>query len=145
MQRRGFENDEGTFLLDLVKIALGVFIGGLAAMFTYEGITAWRLEQAAKKIAADLQREAQALQAQERQRALQRDAARREDAERAALQRAADEAVAREMRALKERKEAAWQRFFRPSEPCRIDSATLPCANEHMAARKRFEATYVDR
>ncbi len=63
MQRRGFENDEGTFLLDLFKIAMGVFIGGLAAMFTYEAITAWRLEQAAKKFAQDLQHEAQAMQA----------------------------------------------------------------------------------
>ena len=145
MQRRGFENDEGTFLLDLFKIALGVFIGGLAAMFTYEAITAWRLEQAAKKITADLQRETQALQARERQQALQRDEARRDELARAAQQRAEDEAMAREIRERRERKEAAWQRFFRPSEPCRMDSATLPCANEHMAARKRFEATYVDR
>ncbi len=145
MQRRGFENDEGTFLLDLFKIAMGVFIGGLAAMFTYEAITAWRLEQAAKKFAQDLQHEAQAMQARQSQQAQQREQARKEEFERAAQQRSADEAMAREIRERRERKEAAWQRFFRPSDLCRIDSATLPCANEYMAARKRFDATYVDR
>jgi len=145
MQRRGFQSDEGTFLADLCKIAVGVFIGGLAAMFAYEGITAWRLEQAAKRATAELQRQAQQLQIQQHQQAQQREDAVRQESARAAAERAANEDVARLIRERRERKEAAWQRFFQPSSACRIDSATLPCANEHMAARKRFEAGYVDR
>ncbi|WP_311223464.1 MULTISPECIES: hypothetical protein [unclassified Acidovorax] len=145
MQRRGFENDEGTFLLDLVKIAMGVFIGGLAAMFAYEAITAWRVEQAAKRAVAELQRETDRIRSQERQRAQQAEQAKREEAERTAQQRVADEQASRALRERRERKEAAWQRFYQQSDSCRHDSATAPCANEYMAARKRFEASYIDR
>ena len=84
MERRGFQNDEGTFLLDLVKIALGVFIGGLAAMFAYEGITAWRVEQALIKEANKVkqaQRKADEREAKEQADREQRSAERRQQAQ----------------------------------------------------------------
>jgi len=52
MSRRPFQPDDedtGTFLVDVLKIALGVFFGGLAAAFTYEAILAYRAEEAIRK------------------------------------------------------------------------------------------------
>ncbi|MES2610156.1 MAG: hypothetical protein V4679_07940 [Pseudomonadota bacterium] len=44
-----------------------------------------------------------------------------------------------------QRRADAWARYFQPSPVCRADPATGPCADAHLAARKRFDAQYVDR
>ena len=44
-----------------------------------------------------------------------------------------------------QRRADAWARFFQPSPVCRADPTTRPCADAHLAARKRFDAQYVDR
>lgn len=137
--------DEGTFFLDIVKIALGVFIGSLAAVFTYEGIVAWRIEQAARKAVAEIERQTQKANAEEnRRRALQEEA--RVRAEQQAEQRRAALAMGERLqREQRDRKESAWKKFYQPSQLCQVDSSTVPCANEYMAAKRRFEASYVDR
>ena len=43
------------------------------------------------------------------------------------------------------RKAVAWSQYFQPSAACKLDSGLAQCANEHIAAKKRFEASYVDR
>lgn len=144
MERRGFQNDDGTFLLDLVKIALGVFIGGLAAMFAYEGITAWRVEQALIKEANKVkqaQRKADEREAKEQADREQRSAERRQQAQ---AQHDAYQASQALQRARAQRKESAWAAFYQPSQACTLDPTTASCANEFISARKRFEAQYKD-
>lgn len=140
-RRRRDVEDEGTFLMGILQIFLGVFFGSLAAVFTYEGIVAWRLEQAAKKAVEEINRANAEVAQQERQR----EALRREREREAAARQSALDMAARLQKERDERKELAWKKYFKPSPSCQLDSGTAACANEYMAARKRFEATYVDR
>lgn len=144
MKQRQF-TPESSYFSGVLKIALGVFIGALAALLAYEGITALRVEVAMRNAAAEVQRSADAARARTR---AQLDAKRSRDAEEASRAEALERAksLAARLAAEREQRRAdAWERFYQPSEPCRLDSATLACANEHMAARKRFDAQYVDR
>lgn len=145
MERRVFQNEESTFLLDIVKTSLGVFIGGLAAMFAYEGISAMRLEYAAKRLVQQAQQQektarAELVRQQQQQQKIQQE---REEEQQAT--RRADQLAQRLERERRLRKEAAWRVFYQPSAPCRDDPVTAVCANEHIAAKRRFEAQYVDR
>jgi hypothetical protein len=146
MYRRTFQDqDEGSFLLDILKIFIGVFLGSLAAVFTYEAIVEWRVEQAAKKAASELQRQLNKTNADmERQRKAQEQARARAEEE-VARRRSALALADRLEKERKVRKETAWGQFYKPSPSCQVDSGTHACANEYMAARKRFEASYVDR
>ena len=145
MERRGFQNEENTFLLGVVKTSLGVFIGGLAAMFAYEGISAMRLEYAAKRLVQQAQQQektarAELVRQQQQQQKIQQE---REEEQQAT--RRADQLAQRLERERRLRKDAAWRVFYQPSAPCRDDPVTAACANEHIAAKRRFEAQYVDR
>lgn len=147
MERRPFNyNDhEGAFFTGMLQIALGVFIGALAALFAYEGISAYRMklaaQDAAKEMKAAVDRQ-NAAAAQARNRLEQQRQQAQEQEER---QRQAQQAMIAEHRERQARKDAAFQRFYKPSSACQADPATVPCANEYMQAKKRFEDTYVDR
>ena len=52
-RRQQTESDWG-FLGDVAKIALGVFIGRMAAIFVYKGVLAWRAEQTARQLVQEL-------------------------------------------------------------------------------------------
>lgn len=52
-RRQQTESDWG-FLGDVAKIALGVFIGSMAAIFAYEGVLAWRGVVAQMPVAAEV-------------------------------------------------------------------------------------------
>lgn len=152
MERRRFQNEEDTFLLDVVKTSLGVFIGGLAAMFAYDGISAMRLEYAAKQLMQQAQQQEKAARAelvrqqqqQQKTQQQQQKIQQEREEERQALRRA-NQLAQRLERERQLRKEAAWRVFYQPSAPCRDDPVTAACANEHIAAKRRFEAQYVDR
>ena len=60
-------------------------------------------------------------------------------------QRQAQQAMIAGHRARQARKDAAFQGFYKLSSACQADPATVPCANEYMQAKKRFEDTYTDR
>lgn len=147
MERRPFNyNDhEGAFFTGMLQIALGVFIGALAALFAYEGISAYRMklaaQDAAKEMKAAVDRQ-NAAAAQARNRLEQQRQQAQEQEER---QRQAQQAMIAEHRERQARKDAAFQRFYKPSSACQADPATVPCANEYMQAKKRFEDNYVDR
>jgi len=119
-----------------------VFIGALAAAFAWEGIQTIRLEIAAERVKRQIQQaDRKARQEEQARRQAQSDADRQRAEEQ---QRREDEVrAASEARRQAERdKEAAWRRYFKPSAPCVADPSTLPCANEHMKARKLFEIQY---
>ncbi len=76
----------------------------------------------------------------------QEDAQQRSEAEQRAEQmRSARALAARLETERQERRDAAWAKFYQPSPSCKADSGTAACANEYMAARKRFDGQYVDR
>ena len=54
MYRRKEVQSEWGFIGDVLKIALGVFIGSMAAVFTYEGVLVWRAEQASRQVMKEL-------------------------------------------------------------------------------------------
>lgn len=146
MQRRSYQTeDEGSYLLDIIKIAIGVFIGGLAAAFTYEGILALRTEMALRKMQDEIKAQTDRIERQDARRR-QAEAEARDAAEREAEQLRSARALANRLETERQqRKDAAWAKFYQPSPNCKIDPGTTACANEHMIARKRFEGQYVDR
>lgn len=127
---------------DILKIAIGVFIGALAAAFAWEGIQYVRLQVAAEQAKQEIKRAER--QMRDEQRARDQAQADADQRRRDAQQRQEDQArAAAEARRQAERdKEAAWQRFYKPSLSCQRDPTTLPCANEHVKARKLFDIQY---
>lgn len=128
---------------DVLKIALGVFIGALAAAFAWEGIQTLRvkiaLEQAAiemRKADADAQEQAnrRAKAAYENQR--------RENLE---TERRIQESREREQLEILRRqdKEAAFKKFYQPSPACQADPVQTVCANAYIKAKTVFESQYV--
>lgn len=148
MNRRPFQpadEDNGTFLVDVFKIALGVFIGGLAAAFTYEAILAHRAEEALRKASQEIKAQAARTNAEIAKHNQLNQQAKEEERQRAERLRAAQALENRLESERRQRREDAWARFHQPSPNCKLDSGTTACANEYMAARKRFESQYVDR
>lgn len=140
-----YNDDAGWGLLgQIFAIAIGVFIGALAALYTWERIMEWRLERAANTAALQMRDSVKQIDLTNRRLALERqwELQKQEIAE--MERKAAAVEVDRQRRAAAERKEAAWQRFFRPSAACVHDSANIVCANAYMAAKKAFDAQYTD-
>jgi hypothetical protein len=126
----------------ILKIAVGVFIGSLAAIFAWEGIHVVAVEYAlvkandAVKQSIRDQRKRDAAMAQ--QRADEEAAQRARDAE-------AERAVATaglERERARAAKDAAWKKFYQPSPGCQADRSTMECANAYMRAKTQFEGTY---
>lgn len=153
MSRFGSEQSDSDFLTDVLKIAMGVFIGGLLAALAYTKYMAWEVEYSLRQATAELQKQAKQ-QAERSQKQAEQDRQRREAAavERAARegQRAAEEQQRKQqeadMRAQRIQHEAdmraAWKQIYRPSPACQADQMTLTCANAHAAAHKRFMEIY---
>ena len=145
MYRRQEKDSDWGFVVDVLKIALGVWIGGVIAALTYESILAWRVQYAAHQAAQALKvqqaKEDEAWLERERQRQRRElnDEKQRQKAAAAHAERmAADKARAA-------RKDAAWLQFYQPSATCRADPSRGDCADSHIRAKKVFEATYQDR
>lgn len=134
----------GVCMDSVLKIALGVFIGALAAMFAWEGVQAARLEYAAAKLKEEVRRSVQ----QQRQRDAEAARARADQAaretERVASQQRVDAARRDDLERRKVAREEAWSQFFKRSAKCSADSGSVDCANEYMRARKRFDEVYRD-
>ena len=140
MYRKRETDSEWGFLGDVAKIALGVFIGIMAANGAEEAIAKWRLEQASKQMMQELNamKEKERLAEQQRlqRQKEQQDQQRRQQLERD-WQRQQQELAAK-------RKEQAWASYYQPSYTCRLDPSRGDCADKHIRARKAFEAQYRD-
>lgn len=127
---------------DIGKIAVGVFIGALAALFAYEAITVLRVRVVAEWVARQMKQELEAQrQATEARRQREAQAAEQRRRQEAAQQEAQRAAVERQ-RAQRQAEAEAWRKFYQPSPACQRDSATVECANAFMRARKQFEQSY---
>lgn len=150
MARYMADEKESTFFVDVLKIALGVFIGGLLAALAYTKYMAWELEYSLRQATVEIEKQAKQQAERSRKQAeedrLRREAAASEKASREsqlaanALERKQQEA---DMRAQHEADmRAAWKQIYRPSAGCQADQMTLTCANAHAAALKRFTEIY---
>jgi hypothetical protein len=123
-------------------VALGVFIGGLAAAFTYEASIWLRAEWALQQAQHKMQEEARAAQARlqaEQQAARIREAERRgREAEQ--LRRQAEQDAAR--RTWAKQREQLWKEFFKPAPKCAEASTDMDCVNAYMRAKKAFDEKY---
>lgn len=149
MSRFMANEPESTFFIDVFKIALGVFIGGLLAALAYTKIIALGVEQAAAEATASMQREMQKMKAQEEQERARR-AAELQRLQQGAQARAAEQAAQLEERrrqqeeqvAFDKRREAAWKKSFKPTQLCQDDPLTTECIDTANISRRRFYAQY---
>ena len=151
MARYAAEQSESTFFVDVLKIALGVFIGSLMAAFVYTKYMAWEMEQTLGPVNAKLNREAKRM-SEETSRLFQQAERERQQREATAqIERDAQIEFARQKRQQQQaeadrdaKRQAAWERYYQPSASCVADSSTMTCANAFMAAKKRFLEQYRD-
>lgn len=147
---RPFERPQAQRSL-VMQIALGVFLGSLAAAAVMWAVVElrvrWEVHQAAELLHEHTRRVQQELeQANEKNRLhLLAEQAAKEQASRAATeqQRAAD--VAKQAaQAEVARRESAWSRYYKPSPGCALAGQSIECANEFIRAKRSFEQKYAD-
>lgn len=151
MSRYKSEQSDGDFFTDVLKIALGVFIGGLLAAFVYTKYMAWEMNRALGQINTAVTKETQRMWADTNQFSLkneravqQRIAAEQVERDRLAEQNRQSQIAQQQQAELDARRQAAWERYYQPSAACSADSSTMNCANAFMAAKKRFLEQYKD-
>lgn len=142
---RPFERPQAQRSL-VMQIALGVFLGSLAAAAVMWGVVElrvrWEMHQAAELLNEHTRRVQQEVeQANEKSRLhLLAEQAAKEQASRAAIeqQQAAD--VAKHAEAA--RRASAWSRYYKPSPGCALAGQSIECANEFIRAKRSFEQKY---
>ena len=122
---------------------LGAFAFGIRAWLQYQAVK--QLEALAMQSQADLRRYQQiaaekALDAPNKLQA-KKDAEQSQLAQRNAQLELAQRS-ARSEADWRDRKDAAWLRYYKPSPSCQRDAATVDCANEHIRARRKFDEQY---
>lgn len=126
-------------------VALGVFLGLIAAAFVIWRVAAWRADAMVAEAAAAISRADASLaqaQRQTQEASAQQELARRVQA--ASAQRA-EELARQRLAEASARREAAWASFYRKTPACdesRGGSWTVDCANEFMRAKKKFSELY---
>lgn len=138
MYRRKQTEDEWGFVGDVLKIAVGVFIGSMAAVFTYEGVLAWRVEQASRQVLQELKAREDQSQLAQQQRLRQEQ---EEQGRRSLLEQERERQRQQQVLAAR-KKEQAWSNFYQPSQTCRADPSRGDCADAYIRAKKAFEAQY---
>ena len=147
---------ESSFFTDVLKIALGVFIGGLLAALAYTKIIAMGVEYAATQANAAMQRDLQKMKAQQEQarRAAEQQRIQQETQRQAMLAAVNAQAQQRQLEqeqnrlelekrmAFESRRDAAWKRSFKPSQLCQDDPLTAECIDARNISQRRFIAQY---
>ena len=133
----------------VLQIALGVFLGSLAASAViwagFEFRLRWEAEQTAAMLqdqARQAQREIDKFNERNRQGALADQAARAQAIREAADQQRAVEEQKQAVLAESNRREAAWTRFYKPSPGCALASQSIECSNEFIRAKRSFDQKY---
>jgi hypothetical protein len=126
---------ESDFLGGVLKIALGIALGGVLLWAAMEYRSRYEAYQ------AELERQAAAQQLELRRAS--EVAARARQAEWVRVERERLQAVKALAMEQKRRKEAAWNRYFKPSAEC-LDASSVECGNQYIRARREFEVQYRD-
>jgi uncharacterized membrane protein YccC len=127
---------------DVLKIALGVFIGALAAAFTWEGIQTVRVEMALKKATDEMKRASQQARADQQAEQAAQQMAQEAQAKDEQERQKQNQEAAQLQRLRQHDKEEAWKQFFKPTASCLKDAVQAECANAHMRAKTIFESQY---
>jgi hypothetical protein len=133
--------------------AAAVCVGTLAAnVITWAAAELrlrWELDQVTTIMRRQTGQDIQSIERSQREaaRELQRQATERDQREAQRRQQLAEQQRAENdlKRAAQEetnRKEAAWKRFYKPSQACIGASSTVECANEHIRATREFERRF---
>lgn len=132
MVRYMAEQSDSSFLTDVFKIALGVFIGGLLAALAYTKYMAWEMERSLGPALSSLNRETQRMSAESARQFQQFEQQRqqREAVHRIEQDQQADQARQRQLQQQAEaerdaRRQAAWERYYHISPLCMVDSSTV--------------------
>ncbi len=133
----------------VTQIAIGVFIGSLAASAVVWGVfearVRWQLHQAETYLREQAERSAaQIRQSQDaaRQRALAEQARRDAEVQRSAEAQRLEQESKRLASEAAQRKDEAWKRYYRPSPGCALAGQSMECSNEFIRAKRAFEAQY---
>lgn len=128
---------ESDWFGDVLKVALGIFLGGLLLWAAYEYRQRYleqqalaELEAATRQVNAEFDAQYEAAVSSRARVQADRDHRLREQ-RKVASQRAAAE----------RRKEAAWRQFYQPSADC-LALASVECGNAYIRARREFEQQY---
>jgi len=128
--------------LGMWDVAAAVCIGVLGANAITWGVAELRLRWELQQVAEASRQAVRRIEAEAaRAAAAQRDAV-QADRRRRAVEQHADDAARRAVLAEKERKAAAWAKFYRPSKACVESTVSVDCANEHVRAKTEFERRY---
>lgn len=139
---------ESEFFGDVLKIALGIALGGLILWLCAEYYTRYRIKQATELVENAVYEVSRgiddahrrALERQEAERRARREQARLDQMRRsAAVQAAADRERARQR--AEASKEAAWAAYYQPTEEC-LRQTSVECGNAYIRARREFERKY---
>lgn len=116
------------------------------------GFRAWQEHRALKQLEAIAQQAAEQMRQQQliasqiaHQQALkneQKNQAALERAKALGETRAAQDRTAALEKQYQARKATAWESYYKPSAACQRDPATVDCANEHIRARRAFDAQF---
>ncbi|HEY4368532.1 MAG TPA: hypothetical protein VGN07_14945 [Steroidobacteraceae bacterium] len=132
--------EEEDFFGGALKIALGIFIGGLCLWIAFELRARYELHLAAEAL-SEMTRPMQ--EAAERDAAnalaLKREREEGSSAAEYARRAAQDARTARDFEAAQ--KERAWRAYFHPSSACAV-TVSVECGNEHIRARRDFDRRY---
>lgn len=135
----------------VLQIALGVFLGSLAAAAVIWAGFELRLRWEAQQVAEMLQQQSKQAQQQldqaneqARQRLLADKAARDQAVRAAADQERANEEAKRAALQEANRKEAAWAKYYKPSPGCALAGQSIECSNEFIRAKRTFDQKYAE-
>ncbi|BCX53034.1 MULTISPECIES: hypothetical protein [Comamonas] len=142
MARYMADEKESSFFSDVLKISLGVFIGGLLAALAYTKIMAIAAEYAAQRVVESIELSMR----EQAEKARKQAEMARLQAEHQRFQREVEEgqrrANAERERQAKQEHEAfmrqEWKKIYQPSAACQQDSTTMNCVNAYAAAHKIF-------
>lgn len=125
--------------IDVMPIALAVFIGGLGALLAHDLLVAawtrYETEQAVKKINAEFRQ-------MQVPKVIPVPVPMAPEPSKAQLERERQQQLAEEARLNAIGKENTFQRRFKPSAKCQADPSTMECANEAVKARREFDANW---
>lgn len=137
-------DQETDFFSTVLKIALGIFLGGVMLWAAAEYRTRYALQQMNEAVEQSVARMQATAERQREQRALQ--LRRQEETRAAAAQARRAEQVSRanqqkEALAAERLKEEAWNRYFQPSAEC-LKNWSVECGNQRIRARRKFDQEY---
>lgn len=151
-------DSDAKWIIWLAVIIVGTTVGGLLTYFAVRWYETRQMEAALGQFArtltgttAQMQREMAAAQERARLESIAaRQRAEQERAERLAAERQAIElqnARIAAANAEQDRRERAWQKFYVPSDHCKVpdNRASMQCVNEFARAKKEFERQWLER